>query len=127
MLRYSIENQSFIYNNSAVEAPIKFFILKKAKKVKMHGKPFTTHDVQLEEGDSVYIYSDGFIDQFGGHKGKKFMGKLFREALVDAQKLTREEQGIMPDDQIENWRADPEQPGGESEQMDDILVIGVHA
>ena len=49
------------------------------------------------------------------------------EALVDAQKLTMEEQGIMLNNLIENCRADPEQPGGESEQMDDILVIGVHA
>ena len=74
----------------------------------------------------MYIYSDGFVDQFGGPKRKKFMGKRFREALVDAQKLTMEEQGIMLYNLIENWRADPEQPGGESEQMDDILVIGVH-
>ena len=48
----------------------------------MHGKTFTTHDVQLEEGDSVYIYSDGFVDQFGGPKGKKFMAKLGKPWLM---------------------------------------------
>lgn len=74
----------------------------------------------------MHIYSEGFVDQFGGPKGKKFMGRRFRETLVDAQKLTMEEQEIMLDNLIENWRADPEQPGGESEQMDDILVSGVH-
>ena len=90
------------------------------------GKTFTTHDVQLEKGDSVYIFSDGYVDQFGGPKGKKFMGRRFREALIDAQKLTMQEQGEMLDKLIEAWRTDPNQPGGVSEQMDDILVIGVH-
>ena len=55
------------------------------------------------------------------------MAKRFREALADAQKPTMEEQGIMLNNLINNWKAYPEQPGGESEQMDHILVIGVHA
>jgi len=90
------------------------------------GKTFITHDVQLEDGDSVYIYSDGFVDQFGGPKGKKFMGKRFRAALIEAQSLSMEEQGVMLDKLIEDWRTNPSQPGGESEQMDDILIVGVH-
>jgi len=89
------------------------------------GKTFTTHDIQLKDGDTVYIYSDGFVDQFGGPKGKKFMGKRFREALVEAQKLSMPDQDVMLNKLIEDWRKDPDQPGGESEQMDDILVIGV--
>ena len=89
------------------------------------GKTFTTHDIQLKDGDTVYIYSDGFVDQFGGPKGKKFMGKRFREALVEAQKLSMPEQDVMLNKLIEDWRKDPNQPGGVSEQMDDILVIGI--
>jgi serine phosphatase RsbU (regulator of sigma subunit) len=89
------------------------------------GKTFTTHDIQLQDGDSVYIYSDGFVDQFGGPKGKKFMSKRFKQALIDAQPLTMEEQEKMLDKLVEDWRTHSEQPGGVSEQMDDILVIGV--
>jgi len=55
------------------------------------------------------------------------MAKRLREGLVDTQKPTMEEQGIMLNNLIENWRADTEQPGGESEQMDDILVFEVPA
>jgi len=89
------------------------------------GKTFTTHDIQLQDGDSVYIYSDGFVDQFGGPKGKKFMSKRFKQALIDAQSLTMEEQEKMLGKLVEDWRTHSEQPGGISEQMDDILVIGV--
>jgi len=89
------------------------------------GKTFTTHEINLQKGDALYIFSDGYVDQFGGPKGKKFMGKRFKQALIDIQKKSMEEQREFLDTTIEEWKANPEQPGGESEQMDDILIIGV--
>ncbi|NCO54580.1 MAG: SpoIIE family protein phosphatase [Bacteroidetes bacterium] len=45
-------------------------------------EPFTNHDLKLEKGDCLYLFSDGFANQFGGPKGKKFMYKKFKEILV---------------------------------------------
>jgi len=89
------------------------------------GKTFTTHKIELQKGDVLYIFTDGFVDQFGGPKGKKFMGKRFRQSFIDIQKMSMEEQSDFLDKTIEDWKADPLQPGGESEQMDDILIIGI--
>jgi len=81
-------------------------------------EPFTTHTVQLEKGDTLYIFSDGYVDQFGGEKGKKFKSKAFKELLISIQDRPMEEQRILIDDTFENWR-------GELEQIDDVCVIGV--
>ena len=50
--------------------------------------PFTTHEYELEKGDTCYIFSDGFVDQFGGPKGKKFKSKQFKSLLVSIQEKT---------------------------------------
>jgi len=89
------------------------------------GKTFTTHSVSLEKGDTIYIYSDGFVDQFGGPKGKKFMSKRFKQTLLDATAMGMKEQGKYLAATLEDWKSHPDQVGGESEQMDDILVIGI--
>ncbi len=81
-------------------------------------KPFTTHAFTLESGDTIYIFSDGFVDQFGGQKGKKFKSKAFRELLISIQNLSLSEQKTIIDDTFENWR-------GSIEQIDDVCVIGV--
>ncbi|PCH93054.1 MAG: hypothetical protein COB85_07570, partial [Bacteroidetes bacterium] len=80
--------------------------------------PFTTHQIQLEEGDSVYTFSDGFQDQFGGPKGKKFTAKRLKEMLLSIQEKTMPEQKLILNETIEEWK-------GEDEQIDDIVVIGV--
>jgi serine phosphatase RsbU (regulator of sigma subunit)/Tfp pilus assembly protein PilF len=81
-------------------------------------EPYTTHSFELEKGDSIYIFSDGYIDQFGGEKGKKFKSKSFRELLLNVQSNSMEEQKNIIDDAFESWR-------GNLEQIDDVCVIGV--
>ena len=81
-------------------------------------EPFTTHTIELQKADSIYIFSDGYVDQFGGEKGKKFKAKAFKELLINIQNKTMEEQRLLIDDTFENWR-------GELEQIDDVVVMGV--
>ena len=83
-----------------------------------HAVPFTTHRFELEPNDTLYIFSDGFIDQFGGPKGKKLKAKAFREMLLRIQKLSMEEQKQTIDREFEAWK-------GDLEQIDDVCVIGV--
>jgi len=79
---------------------------------------YTKHSVELQKGDVIYIFSDGYADQFGGLKGKKFMYRQFRETLLSIIELPMKEQRQILDDRIEEWK-------GNFEQVDDILVIGV--
>lgn len=80
--------------------------------------PYTTHTLNLQKGDSIYIFSDGYVDQFGGGKGKKLKASTFRELLLSIQSKPMEEQRIIIDTTFENWR-------GDLEQIDDVCVIGV--
>jgi ligand-binding sensor domain-containing protein/serine phosphatase RsbU (regulator of sigma subunit) len=80
-------------------------------------KRFTNHEVKLMKGDTLYIFSDGFSDQFGGPNGKKFKASAFKQLLINAQHLSMEEQRDLLNRTIEEWR-------GHHEQVDDILVIG---
>lgn len=81
-------------------------------------RPFTTHNVQLQEGDSVYVFTDGYQDQFGGPKGKKFKAAQMKEILLAIQDKTMEEQKTIMYNKIEEWK-------GITEQIDDICLIGV--
>jgi serine phosphatase RsbU (regulator of sigma subunit) len=80
-------------------------------------RSFTNHHIELEKGDTIYLFSDGYADQFGGPKGKKFMVGQFRTFLNQIHKLPLAEQHHTLDSTIEQWR-------GNLEQVDDILVIG---
>jgi serine phosphatase RsbU (regulator of sigma subunit) len=82
-----------------------------------HRKPFTTHSLPLSIS-SLFLFTDGYADQFGGIKGKKFKYKPFMELLLNYSKLTMAEQKNKLDDAIENWK-------GDIEQNDDICIIGV--
>jgi serine phosphatase RsbU (regulator of sigma subunit) len=84
----------------------------------MEDKQFTDHRVELKKNDMVYIFSDGYADQFGGPKGKKFMISKFRNLLISASAMPIELQKDYLLKTIEEWR-------GDLEQVDDILVIGV--
>ncbi len=80
--------------------------------------PYTTHTVELEPGDTIYIFSDGYVDQFGGEKGKKYKARAFRELLLSIQHETMEQQRKRIDTTFESWK-------GDFEQVDDVCVIGV--
>lgn len=81
-------------------------------------REFTNNLINLEKGDTLYMFSDGYVDQFGGEKGKKFMAKRFQELLRNVQEKTMEEQKNILNHTIEQWKKN-------IEQVDDILVIGV--
>ncbi len=86
----------------------------------LQGKAFTDHRIQLQKGDVVYIFSDGYADQFGGPRGKKFLYRRFRELLVEIHGMPMERQKIMLLEALNQWK-------GAHEQVDDILVIGMRA
>jgi serine phosphatase RsbU (regulator of sigma subunit) len=79
---------------------------------------FESHKVQLNEGDTFYIFSDGYADQFGGEKGKKLTIKKFKEKLLSICTLPMRKQLQELDSYIESWKE-------RNEQVDDILVIGI--
>ena len=86
----------------------------------LDGRSFTDHRVQLEENDVIYIFSDGYADQFGGPRGKKFLYRRFRDLLVSVSTKPLDEQRKLLYRAFNDWR-------GVHEQVDDILVIGVRA
>lgn len=82
-------------------------------------KSFTNHELQLQKNDIIYLFSDGYIDQFGGREGRKFMKKRFKQLLVDLHRKPFEKQKDILDNTIEEWQ------GFEYKQLDDMLVMGV--
>lgn len=80
--------------------------------------PYTTHSFDLEARDTFYIFSDGYVDQFGGPKGKKFKAKQFKKLLLSIQSSEMTAQKDLIDEAFEKWR-------GSLEQIDDVCVIGV--
>lgn len=86
--------------------------------ISMEMAPFTNNTFQLNQGDSFYIFSDGFPDQFGGPKNRKFMSKNFREKIFEFRQETMNNQKKLLDQTFEDWK-------GSGDQIDDVLVIGV--
>jgi serine phosphatase RsbU (regulator of sigma subunit) len=80
--------------------------------------PFTTHTRQLHEGDTLYMFSDGYMDQFGGTKGKKFMYKNLKQVFTELKPVNMQAQKEILDNTFQEWKRD-------LEQVDDVLVIGV--
>jgi serine phosphatase RsbU (regulator of sigma subunit) len=81
-------------------------------------KAFTNHRLQLQKGDCIYIFSDGYADQFGGEKGKKFKYKKLQSLLLSVRHEPMEKQEQILLDTFEVWRS-------QLEQVDDVLVIGL--
>ena len=88
-------------------------------------KTFSNNKVKVKQGDSVYIFSDGYMDQFGGQKGRKFMARRFREVILKCQNLSMSKQRDYLDKIIEEWRIIAPGSDEKYEQIDDILIIGV--
>lgn len=85
--------------------------------VEMNSNAFTDHTIQLQPDDMVYLFSDGYADQFGGAKGRKYMYRSFRELLVKISTQATTRQRAMLHEEFNTWR-------GAHEQVDDILVMG---
>jgi serine phosphatase RsbU (regulator of sigma subunit)/CHASE3 domain sensor protein len=81
-------------------------------------KLFTEHRLNVKQGDSIYMFSDGYQDQFGGREGKKFMVGQFRDMLVEIQAMSMKEQHRHVEKRMSDWQ-------GRMEQTDDVLLMGV--
>lgn len=81
-------------------------------------KPFENHTVELKKGDSIYIFTDGYQDQFGGEKGKKFKAAKLKELLLNNSNKSMGEQLVILNQTFDKWK-------GSLEQVDDVCIIGV--
>ncbi len=79
---------------------------------------FTNNEIDLQKGDTIYTFTDGFADQFGGPKGKKFKRKQLEEELLSIHKEPMLKQKEILSEKFMDWK-------GDLEQVDDMLVIGV--
>ncbi|MFO7867744.1 MAG: SpoIIE family protein phosphatase, partial [Bacteroidales bacterium] len=80
--------------------------------------PFTIHKRKLNMHDCLYMFSDGYVDQFGGPKNKKFMSGKFKRLLQSIHKEPMETQKKILQTTIEEWM-------GDTEQIDDIVIMGL--
>lgn len=81
-------------------------------------KPFDNHKVKLSSGDIVYFFPDGYVDQFGGPKGKKLKYKSLKNIILEIRNLPMDEQETELEKRFSSWK-------GELEQLDDVCIIGV--
>jgi len=88
-------------------------------------KTFRNNSLKLKKGDTVYVFSDGYVDQFGGEKGRKFMAKRYREMLLKIQNISMSKQKEYLDKAMEEWRVITPGKPDKYEQIDDILIIAV--
>jgi len=80
--------------------------------------PFSTHDIELQKGDSIYIFSDGYHDQFGGEAGKKFKTANLKKLLLSIQNKNMNNQKEALMNHFNEWK-------GDLEQLDDVCFIGI--
>jgi ligand-binding sensor domain-containing protein/serine phosphatase RsbU (regulator of sigma subunit) len=81
-------------------------------------KEFTNHNLKLSKGESIYLFTDGYADQFGGPKGKKFMYSKLKQLLLSIQDKNMTEQMKVLSQTLDDWR-------GDIEQVDDVMIIGI--
>ena len=89
--------------------------------ISIHPKeiPFKNNEIQLQKLDKIYMFSDGYVDQFGGEKGKKFKKNKFRELFTHNHTSSLREQKIILTETLEKWQ------GSKYQQTDDILIVGI--
>jgi len=79
---------------------------------------FTNHSIKLQNNDTLYLFSDGFVDQYGGNKRKKYKNRNFKKLLLSVQAESMENQKKLIEEEFENWR-------GKNEQIDDVCLFGI--
>jgi serine phosphatase RsbU (regulator of sigma subunit) len=82
-----------------------------------HQKPFTSHQVRIKKGDNIYLFSDGYADQFGGTTNRKMMLGTFKRLITENSHHSMKEQREIFDQHFLNWK-------GYNEQVDDVLLMG---
>ncbi|MFN8117058.1 MAG: tetratricopeptide repeat protein [Bacteroidia bacterium] len=107
---YIIQNMELVQLN-ADKFPVGAFVDEQVQS-------FTSKQIQLQKNDLIYLFSDGYADQFGGDKGKKFKYKQLKEVLVENQNLPMKQQLLIIEERFVSWK-------GKLEQVDDVLVIGI--
>jgi serine phosphatase RsbU (regulator of sigma subunit) len=128
LVHYAGANNSLLYiRNSDMKDP-SGIVLNEIKADKMpiaifdQMVNFTNHEIQLQSGDMIYMFSDGYADQFGGPKSKKYLSRNFRKLITETCKKSMVEQKVTLDVTIEQWKK------GHiaiCEQTDDITVVGL--
>ena len=126
----SINTKQFIVNYAGANRPL--WLIRKGQANIEEIKPtktaiggftqddhhFESHEINLQQGDTFYIFTDGYADQFGGQKGKKLMTKKLKEIVIAIQHKSMQEQEQHLNRFIDDWKSG-------TEQVDDILVIGI--
>jgi serine phosphatase RsbU (regulator of sigma subunit) len=108
-------NPMFIFSNGQLDIlkptnnPIGIYLLE---------EQFVNHTIQLKKGDLLYMFSDGFYDQFGGENNKKFMINNFKKLLLQNSEESMKNQYKVLETNFNNWK-------GEGVQIDDVLVVGI--
>ncbi len=92
--------------------------LRKSRKKGDLKKTFKKHIVQIDQPTMIYLFSDGYQDQFGGEEGTKFMSKRFKNLLLEIHHKPVSEQKSILEETLESWK-------GDTKQTDDILVMGI--
>jgi phosphoserine phosphatase RsbU/P len=81
-------------------------------------QPFLNHVIEIQKSDRIFLFTDGFADQFGGENGKKFMTKNLKDALISTSQLPIAEQKKQLQSLFQVWK-------GSLEQVDDVLLMGL--
>lgn len=116
-LQYAAANNSFyiLRNNELINCAANKMPVGKSPR---ENEPFTLHEIDLQKGDIVYTLTDGFADQFGGPKCKKFKYKQLESLFLSIHSLSINEQKEKLNQSFENWK-------GNLEQVDDVLLVGI--
>ncbi len=116
IITYAAANNApvLIRNTEIIELPKDKMPVGKGERT----ESFSMHSIELKKGDSLYLYTDGYADQFGGPKGKKFKYKQLNELLLAFNDVSFDEQKHNLEMTFSNWK-------GNMEQVDDVLMVGI--
>jgi serine phosphatase RsbU (regulator of sigma subunit) len=84
----------------------------------LNAKEFTLNEIEIQKNDIFYLFTDGFQDQFGGEKQKKFRVAQMKELFLSLNKNSMDDQAEIIENTFENWK-------GDNEQIDDVCILGI--